>query len=176
MLRLEVDPKVLSAMKKAFPKPSTSAAKALRKYMGVLNDLLSEAIQIGNDPYGLRFQLFSISLHQLANKGGQLGPQKVRTHAWLEKNQLALVKTIERGNNLTGLKSRIRLTNLVKLVDDHSLISVQEKYGEDLRDFLENSPSKEAAWILSLYPGLDSLSRLLKYFPDRVNELGFEAL
>jgi hypothetical protein len=176
MLRLEVDPKVLSAMKKAFPKPSTSAAKALRKYMGALNDLLSEAIQIGNDPYGLRFQLFSISLHQLANKGGQLGPQKVRTHAWLEKNQLALVKTIERGNNLTGLKSRIRLTNLVKLVDDHSLISVQEKYGEDLRDFLENSPSKEAAWILSLYPGLDSLSEDQVHSKYHITEVDIDSL
>jgi hypothetical protein len=176
MLRLLVDPKVLSAMKAAFPKPATSAAKALRKYLDVLGELLTEAIQIGNDPFGNRFQLFSISLHRLSNQGGQIGSKRIRTHAWLEQNGHALVKTIERGSNLTGLKSRIRLTDLVTLIDEYSLASAQLKYGADLKNILDQHPLIEAQWILQLYPGLDALDEAQLQSQYHITEIDMESL
>ena len=44
MIKLTVDPKVLAAMQQAFPKPAASAERALKKYVGVLEDMLTKSL------------------------------------------------------------------------------------------------------------------------------------
>ena len=92
MLTLSVDPKVLAALKAAFPKPANSAVKALSKYINALHALITEAQSLGKDPFNSRFGLQSISLHDLANRGGQIGSARIRVHAWLEQQGYALVE------------------------------------------------------------------------------------
>jgi hypothetical protein len=176
MLRLEVEPAVLKALKTAFPKPSGAALKALRKYVSALNDLLTEAIRLGNDPYGARFHLFSISLHQLANRGGQIGPKRIRTHAWLKENGLALVEAIELGSNLSGQKSRVRLTRLVTLVDELSLASVQIKHSANVKGFLDHPSESEVAWIRQIYPALDQLDEVAVNAQYHITDIDLESL
>ena len=50
MIKLTVDPKVLAAMHQAFPKPAASAERALKKYVGVLEDMLTKSLQFARSP------------------------------------------------------------------------------------------------------------------------------
>lgn len=116
MIRIIVNDSVLEALKHAFPKPPNSAQKALDKYVTTLEDMLIESLSRGQSKEQRLFNLFSISLHELANKGGQIGgKRRVRVHAWLRNNDLGLVRSIKTGNNLTGIVSEATLTELVQL-------------------------------------------------------------
>ena len=122
MIRITVNDSVLEALKHAFPKPPNSAKRALDNYVTVLEDMLIESLSRGQSNEQLLFNLFSISLHELANKGGQIGSKtgeiskrRVRVHAWLRDNDLGLIRSIKTGNNLTGTVSEATLTELVQL-------------------------------------------------------------
>lgn len=115
MIEITVHPKVAIELKKAFPKPAKSASRALEKYVSTLEEMLFKALQIGQTPMEMKLDLFSISLHSLANKGGQIGKGKKRVHAWLRENGLALVESIELGSNHSGMVSKVKLTELVTL-------------------------------------------------------------
>ena len=110
MIKLTVDPKVLTAMTRAFPKPVGSADRALKKYVSVLEDMLTKSLQFPRSPIQLNQGWFAISLQSLANAGGQIGPQKIRVHKWLRENQLALVETLEQGSAITGKVSEVKLS------------------------------------------------------------------
>ena len=176
MLKLTVDPAVLAALQAAFPRPANSAVRALQKYISTLHRLLTEAQQLGKDRYGTHFHLFSISLHDLANQGGQIGPKRIRTHAWLEQHDMALVQTVELGSNLTGVKSRVRLTERVELNDDHSLSEVRARYGADLHAFLDEPGISESAWICRLYPGLENLDQAQVRAQYHITEVDINSL
>ena len=156
MLTLSVDPKVLAALKAAFPKPANSAVKALSKYINTLHALITEAQSLGKDPFNSRFGLQSISLHDLANRGGQIGSARIRVHAWLEQQGYALVEAVETGSNLTGRKSRVKLTRWVTVTDHHSPSAVKHKITQGAA-YLDQPEPDEAAWIRSLYPGLEDM-------------------
>ena len=115
MLKLIVDPVVYSALKQAFPTPAKSAEKAIAKYIGELAGMLEHAFVHHNSPFDNRFNLFSISLHALANKGPQIGTHKIRLHKWLRENQLELVETVEVGTKFNGQVSKVKLSDRVKL-------------------------------------------------------------
>jgi hypothetical protein len=115
MLEVTVDPQVLTALKKAFPKPTNSAQRALTKYVTTFKNMLIDSLSRGQSIYESHFNLFTISLHDLANKGGQIGSKKVRVHAWLRDNGLALVRSIEIGSNLTGTLSKATPSTLIKV-------------------------------------------------------------
>lgn len=115
MIEITVDPKVAAALKKAFPSPPNSATRALSKYVAQLKGMLIDALSRGQTPLELKLDLFSISLHELANKGGQIGSKRKRVHAWLNENGLALVEPVEIGTNLSGSVSKVKFTNLVTL-------------------------------------------------------------
>ena len=68
-------------------------------------------------PMQRKLELFTMSLQQLANQGGQIGPNKQRLHAWLRSNNLSLVEPVILGSNLSGGVSQCRLTDLVTMVD-----------------------------------------------------------
>lgn len=115
MIEITVDPKVAAALKKAFPSPPNSSVRALSKYVAQLKAMLINSLLRGQTPLELKLNLVSISLHDLANKGGQIGPNKQRVHAWLNENGLALVEYVVLGTNLSGSVSKVKLTDLVTL-------------------------------------------------------------
>ena len=115
MVEIKVDPSVLAAMRRAFPSPPNSATRQFHRYVAVLRTMLLDSLLRGQTVEELKLNLFSISLHQLANEGGQIGKDKVRVHKWLKDNNLALVETVMLGTNLTGMVSKVKFTDLVTL-------------------------------------------------------------
>ena len=81
MIKITVDAKVYEALSLAFPKPANSAQRALAKYISVLEAMLFKSLHFAATPMQCKLELFTISLQQLANQGGQIGPQKQRLHA-----------------------------------------------------------------------------------------------
>ena len=117
MIKITVDAQVYEALQKAFPKPANTAHRALAKYISVLEAMLFKSLHFQATPMQRKLDLFAISLQQLANQGGQIGPQKQRVHAWLRDNSLNLIEPVILGSNLTGDVSQCRLTTLVTMVD-----------------------------------------------------------
>ena len=117
MIKITVDSAVYEALQKAFPKPANTAHRALAKYISVLEAMLFQSLHFEVTPMQRKLDLFAISLQQLANKGGQIGPKKQRLHAWLRDNNLNLVEAVVIGSNLTGDVSQCKLTKLVTMVD-----------------------------------------------------------
>jgi hypothetical protein len=117
MIKLAANSTVLTALQTAFPRPAKSAENALNKYTLAIEDMLNEAILRGRDGFDSKLNLYSISLQQLANKGGQMGPEKIRIHAWLKKNGYELVKMVELGSGIRRQNSRVKLTQLIHLTD-----------------------------------------------------------
>ena len=116
MVEIKVDPSVLAAMQRAFPSPPNSATRQFFRYVAALKTMLLDSLLRGQTVEELKLNLFSISLHQLANKGGVIGGKdKVRVHKWLKDNNLALVETVKLGTNLTGMVSKVKFTELVSL-------------------------------------------------------------
>ena len=127
MIKIEVRPEVEQALSAAFPLPKSAARRALRKYVQVLEQLLTQAMMNGRTPEQVKFNTYSISLQRLANLGGQIGPDRKRVHAWLRENGLQLVRTVTQGSNLTGVVSTIKVTELVNLVHETgALINTEE--------------------------------------------------
>ena len=109
MIKLNTDPQVLIKLKQAFPKPENSASRALSKYVSALEGLLLKAVQPGIAPAQKKLGLYPIPLHDLANKGGRIGPKKLRVHKWLKDNLMELVETVEKGNKFSGELSLIHI-------------------------------------------------------------------
>jgi hypothetical protein len=124
MIKITVDEQVYEALQKAFPKPANTAHRALAKYISVLETMLFKSLHFAATPLQRKFDLFAISLQQLANQGGQIGPNKLRVHAWLRNNNFNLVEAVITGSNLTGSVSQCKLTKLVTMVDT---LAVEDK-------------------------------------------------
>ncbi|NCX73623.1 MAG: hypothetical protein EBW88_09625 [Betaproteobacteria bacterium] len=115
MLTLDVDPHVLKSLQAAFPTPADSAARALGKYVQLLEQMLYESSLRVQPAVQRKLGLFDISLHDLANRGGQIGPKKVRVHAWLKAKGLSLVEAVVPGSKFTGKISQVKLSKWVSL-------------------------------------------------------------
>ncbi len=114
-------------MSAAFPVPKNAAHRALRKYVQVLEQLLTQAIMYGRTPEQVKLNTYSISLQRLANLGGQIGPDRKRVHAWLRDKGLELVRTVTQGSNLTGVVSTVKFTELATLMSETDEFTNQEK-------------------------------------------------
>ena len=109
MIKLTVHESVQAALHKAFPKPAASAQRALAKYIGVVESMVFDALQRGQTPEQRKLGLYAISLDQLANKGGQIGPKKIRVHKWLTDNDLDIVQTVVKGTKFSAQNSLVKL-------------------------------------------------------------------
>ena len=109
MLKLTVNSKVLEKLSKAFSKPQASAQKALDKYMAKLEEMLNEALVLGQTEYERKLDLYSIKVNDL-RRACRIGSDKKWLHDWLIDNKLDLIKIAEKGSILNGLKSVISLT------------------------------------------------------------------
>lgn len=124
MLTITIDPVVLATLQQSFPTPRTAAAKALDKYKALLEDLLFRASLRGQTNYERLLNCYSIPVSVLVQKGPHIGYDKVRLHKWLGDNQLDLIEMVEKGSNLTGRVSMIKLTELVSI--DHTSTAIQK--------------------------------------------------
>ena len=88
VIKLTVHESVEAALQKAFPKPAAAAKRALAKYISVVESLLFDALQRGQTTEQRKLGLYAISLDQLANKGGQIGPRKIRVHKRAHRQRL----------------------------------------------------------------------------------------
>lgn len=133
MIKLHVNPIVLSKLSVAFPSPAGSAQKQLNKYVATLEAFLNRAV-LWKDGHHAAFKWYSISTHRLSQQGGSIGstPQ-IRIHKWLNDNNLSLIKPFIPGDALTGKVSKVLLSDLVE-VDD--LVQSVMKTPESLDDLV----------------------------------------
>jgi hypothetical protein len=115
VIKLSVHESVEAALQKAFPKPAAAAKRALAKYISVVESMLFDALQRGQTPEQRKLGLYAISLEQLANKGGQIGPKKIRVHKWLTDNDWDIVQTVVLGTKFSGQNSLVKLTALATI-------------------------------------------------------------
>lgn len=115
MIKITVSPQVLDALQAEYPIPLASASRALSKYITKLEKMVFQSLLRGQTPEQKKLNLFGLSLHDLANKGGQIGPNKIRLHKWLADNGLSLVVAVNQGSNLTGKSSDVKLTHLATI-------------------------------------------------------------
>ena len=118
MITLTVDPKVEQALHQAFPRPATSASKALGKYVKLLESMLLQAHMRGLTPQQRKLGTYGLSLSKLQDQGGQIGARRTRVHKWLADNKMPLVEVVELGSNLSGLVSEVKLSKWVTLKND----------------------------------------------------------
>ncbi len=161
MITLTIDTQVLTKLQQAFPSPANSASRALAKYVTALEGLLLNAMQRGIAPTQRKLGLYPIPLHDLANKGGRIGPQKLRLHKWLKDNQLELVRTVEKGSKFTGEYSTVKLSRLVTMDDRMTVSSAaisQIRTDRELDCYLTGEEADSRAVFQHLYPELKPCS------------------
>jgi len=77
MLQIQLDPIVLQTLQTHFPKKN-SAKRALDKYVSLLTEQFAQSVMHGRSAWMNSNDLYSISLHKQRNRGGQIGPKKIR--------------------------------------------------------------------------------------------------
>lgn len=155
MIKITVHESVEEALHKAFPRPTASAKKALAKYVAVVESMLFDALQHGRTPEQLKLNLYAVSLDQLANKGGQIGPKKIRIHKWLRENNLELLETVVPGSKFTGQNSQVKLTPLITMQNTLTVPSgsiAAATTDEEIDAYLSGDPASNKALFDHLYP------------------------
>ena len=155
MIKITVDARVYAALQQAFPKPTNSAHRALAKYISVLETMLFKSLHFAATPLQRKWDLFAISLQQLANQGGQIGPKKLRVHAWLRANNFNLIEPVILGTSQSKEVSQCRLTSLVTMVDtlaleDKILTSISSD--RELDQYLSGDEFSAFQLVNLLYP------------------------
>ena len=115
------------------------------------------AMKHGIAPTQRKLGLYQIPLHDLANKGGRIGPQKIRVHKWFKDNQLELVETVEKGSKFTGEYSTVKLSRLVTLDDRMTVNSAaisKIRTDRELDCYLTGEAADSHAVFEHLYPEL----------------------
>nr|WP_315261745.1 hypothetical protein [uncultured Limnohabitans sp.] len=154
MIKITVNTAVYEALHQAFPKAS-SAQRALNKYISLLENLLFQALQHGRTPQQCKLDSYALSLYRLATKGGQIGPDCIRLHKWLNDNNLALVQTVDKGSNLKGKLSEVKLTPLVTMTNTLEIkdnILNNQTSDQEIDIYLRGSDASNQALCELLYP------------------------
>ena len=169
MIKLSVHESVEAALQKAFPKPAAAAKRALTKYISVVESMLFDALQRGLTPEQRKLGLYAISLEQLANKGGQIGPKKIRVHKWLTDNDWDIVQTVVLGTKFSGQNSLVKLTALAT-IQNSLQVPVQSLSAattdEEIDAYLSGDDVSNIALFDHLYPEYN-----LEWREDKLNTL-----
>jgi hypothetical protein len=169
VIKLSVHESVEAALQKAFPKPPAAAKRALTKYISVVESMLFDALQRGQTPEQRKLGLYSISLDQLANKGGQIGSKKIRVHKWLTDNDWDIVQTVVLGTKFSGQNSLVKLTALAT-IQNSLQVPVQSLAAattdEEIDAYLNGDDVSNIALFDHLYPEYN-----LEWREDKLKEL-----
>ncbi len=180
MIKLSVHESVEVALQKAFPKPAAAAKRALAKYISVVESMLFDALQRGLTPEQRKLGLYAISLEQLANKGGQIGPKKIRVHKWLTDNDWDIVQTVVLGTKFSGQNSLVKLTALAT-IQNSLQVPIQSLSAattdEEIDAYLSGDDVSNIALFDHLYPEYnfewreDKLKELFDWVPVDVESV-----
>ena len=180
MIKLTVHESVEAALQKAFPKPAAAAERALAKYISVVESMLFDALQRGQTPEQRKLGLYAISLDQLANKGGQIGPKKIRVHKWFTDNDWDIVQTVVKGTKFSGQNSQVKLTSLVTVQNDLQIPAASLSAAttdEEIDAYLSGDDVSNIALFDHLYPEYnlewreDKLKQLFDWVPVDVESV-----
>ncbi len=156
MIKLIVDPIVLTTLKRAMPK-TKKAEDALEKYINKLQLHIDKSLM--SDLGGLyrKTSLLYLSTHSLALDVGQftIDGKKQYLHQWLEAHKVNLIYVKEVGEKNKN-SSLIGLTNLVTINDAMDLQTLKKKSINELDQLLKDIT-------------LDDEDLYLRLFPDFVN-------
>lgn len=175
MINITVSNEVEVALAAAFPAPINTARRALAKYVQTLQKLLHQAMLYGQTPAQRKLGIYSLSLQRLANNGGQIGPKRMRVHAWLRENGFELVQTVTQGSNLTGKLSEVKLTHWVEVTDEVCNEIVEEGKLENYVEKFEQSVHLDQKRRLEGYDALKidqkSLSSYIDWLTEKADKL-----
>lgn len=158
MLKITVNPIVLQTLQAHFPKKN-SAKRALDKYVSLLEQQFTHSVMLGRSAWMNSNDLYSISLHKQRNRGGQIGPKKIRLQNWLEDNDLELVEVSWIGSNMTKRLSVVRLTELAHLTQTVTVYKTQaEIETEQLRQLLDDQSITNKQFFEQQYPEIATLT------------------
>ncbi|PVE08373.1 hypothetical protein [Limnohabitans sp. Rim28] len=158
MLKITVNPIVLQTLQAHFPKKN-SAQRALDKYVSMLEQQFTLSVMHGRSAWMNTNDLYSISLHKQRNRGGQIGPNKIRLQNWLEDNDLELVEVSLLGSNMTKRLSVVRLTHLAHLSQAVTVFKTQaEEETEELRQLLDDQSITNQQFFEKRYPEIASMT------------------
>ncbi len=154
MIQITVNQTVYAVLQQEFPKPY-NARRALNKYVKVLEKLLFLSLQWGLTPEQRKLSMFPVSLKKLRNSGGQIGPNKITLHKWLNDNNLALVQKVDEGSNLKGKLSEVKLTPLATMTNTLQIkedILNDQTSDQEIDIYLRGSDASNQALCELLYP------------------------
>lgn len=158
MLKITVNPIVLQTLQTHFPKKN-SAQRALDKYVSLLEQQFTLSVMHGRSAWMNTNDLYSISLHKQRNRGGQIGPQKIRLQNWLEDNDLELFNVSLLGSNMTKRLSVVKLTDLVTLTNTVTVFKTpNEIETEKLRQLLDDQSITNEEFFKKQYPDIHTLT------------------
>jgi len=151
-ITLTIDDTVREALKQAFPTSDTELR--LAKYVSVLEELIFKSLQHGRSPEQSKLNLYSLSTHDLAQRGGYVKQERI--HKWLADNDLAIVEPVIKGSKISGQLSQCKLTSRVTL---HNALTLPRG------DILQNMTDREIDILLS-EPEDQQESLLKLIYPD----------
>ena len=152
MIKLIVDPIVLTTLKRAMPK-TTLAEKAYEKYISALERHIDRALMNTRDNKFRFFQHFLLSTHDLSLEVNQfrIDGKKQYLHTWLHKNNLNLIDVIQRG--LKGKDtSTVKLSRLVTMNDAMDLQTLKKKSINELSKLLNDNSLSDVEFFYKMFP------------------------
>ena len=152
MIKLIVDPIVLTTLKRAMPK-TKKAEDALEKYINKLQLHIDKSLM--SDLGGLyrKTSLLYLSTHSLALDVGQftIDGKKQYLHQWLEAHKVNLIYVKEVGEKNKN-SSLIGLTNLVTINDAMDLQTLKKKTVNELDKLLNDKSLTDVDLFFRMFP------------------------
>jgi len=158
MIKLNIDPSVVSQLKAVMPK-TNKAELAIAKYKDVLERKLEQSLLNMTTNMFRFFKQFHVSTHDLSAEVGQfsIDGRKQYLHAWLKDNGLELLHTVE-----TGLKgadvSRVALTSLVTMADALDIKMLRKKKINELDALLNDKSLSPEDFFYRMFPDFNTMS------------------
>ena len=152
MIKLIVDPIVLTTLKQAMPK-TKKAEEALEKYKSVLEHHVGKSLMNAKDNKFRFFKQFLLSTHDLSLEVGQfrISGKKQYLHKWLEEKKLNLIDVIYVG--LKGKEpSTVKLSSLVTMNDAMDLQTLKKKSINKLDKLLNDKSLTDVDLFFRMFP------------------------
>ena len=160
MITLDINNRVLKTLQEQYPLPKNSAAKALKKYINLLEVQLNSCETKGRDKEQIARDIYYISLNKQRHKGGQIGPKKLRVQNWLEANKLELFKVIVIGSNLTEQLTQIKLTKWAKAIyHEQPQTNPLVHTDDEIALMMQNQQQTNQTFFDKLFPDYSQLSQ-----------------
>ena len=159
MITLTIDPIVVSKLKAVMPK-TNKAELAIAKYKEVLERKLDQSLLNMTTNMFKFYKQFLVSTHALSLEVGQfkINGKKQYLHAWLEINDLELVRNVK-----TGLKgsepSTVTLTSLVTMTDAMDIKMLRKKTIHELDALLDDKSLTDEDFFYRMFPDFQTMTK-----------------